>query len=247
MVNEISDVICYSMTMKNMIGIVDDEPRLRETLKSAFEKENYSVKSFEDGSQVIDQIQGLELLILDIIMPKMDGITLLKDIRSKGITIPVIFLTSRDEEFDRIIGLDLGADDYLTKPFSIRELMARVRAVLRRYSKNISSDSKKRVEYGDLMLDTESFIGYFRGQVLSLTVSEFRILESLAAQPGQVRSREQLLQTAYPEDQYFSDRSADCHIKRIRKKLKKLGETENLIETVYGIGYRLKISASAHA
>ncbi len=169
-------------------------------------------------------------------MPVMDGITLLRKLRENGIKTPVMFLTSRDEEFDKILGLELGADDYLCKPFSIKELVARLHVILRRY--NYSALDKKESESNILQsngikLNLLSYTAIVDQRDVSFTVTEFRLLKTFIEHKNQVLSREQLIQTAYPQDTYLNDRAIDCHIKRLRKKL-----PPSLIETIYGLGYK---------
>jgi two-component system response regulator ChvI len=154
-----------------------------------------------------------------------------------------MFLTSRDEEFDRVLGLELGADDYLCKPFSLRELTARVKVLFRRAGPRTperESDDEERIEVGFLRLDPRRVAAGWKGQPVRLTVTEFRILHALARQPGYVRSREQLLESAFPQDSYMSDRTVDCHIRRIRAKLEAIEPGFDGIETLYGLGYRLR-------
>lgn len=187
-----------------------------------------------------------DLYILDIMMPGMDGLTFFRRLRGRFPGLPVIFLTSRDEEFDRVLGLELGADDYLCKPFSMRELIARVHVILRRCGAETAvaappgSSAAAGVGHGEsvlqssgIVLDPSSFSAELEGRPLELTVTEFRILETFLRGKGRVLTIEQLVQAAYPEDTYLNDRAIDCHIKRLRKKI-----GAELIETVYGLGYR---------
>ena len=220
--------------------IADDDANLRETLRCALEREEFRVVAAAEGLAALSRMradEGIALAVLDVSMPRMDGFELLKELRRSGDDRPVIILTSRDEEFDRVLGLELGADDYLTKPFSIRELAARIKAVLRRSSTEGTHEARP-LRAGGLFLDEESFRASWEGHQLSLTITEFRILASLASRPGTVRTRESLIGTAFPDDGYQSDRAVDCHIKRLRKKLAQRGASEGAIETVYGLGYR---------
>jgi DNA-binding response OmpR family regulator len=231
------------------IAIIDDEEHLLVTLAQAFHREGFTVIPFSDGRAAWSEFEKElpDLVILDIVMPGMDGLELCRRIRSVSTTIPVIFLTSRDEEFDRVLGLELGADDYLCKPFSLRELVARVRVLLRRSA--VSSESREpspsdAVAAGPLLLDAERFTVSWKETPIKLTVTEFRILIALARMPGFVRSREDLLAAAFPQDSYMSDRTVDCHIKRIRKKLEDADPGFKAIETVYGLGYRWREDAT---
>jgi DNA-binding response OmpR family regulator len=228
------------------IAVVDDEEHLLVTLEQAFLKEGFAVKSYSDGRAAWSDMENNppDLVVLDIVMPGMDGLELCRKIRSISASLPVIFLTSRDEEFDRVLGLELGADDYLCKPFSLRELVARVRALLRRGAGSRTPSAEDIVAAGPLHLDAERFTVSWKGSSIKLTVTEFRILAALARMPGYVRSREDLLAAAFPQDSYMSDRTVDCHIKRIRKKLADADPGCDGIETVYGLGYRWREDAT---
>jgi DNA-binding response OmpR family regulator len=226
-----------------LVAIVDDEEHLRATVSKALRREGYRTSLYADG---VEAWEGFErslpdLLILDIIMPRMDGLELCRRVRAISRELPVMFLTSRDEEFDRVLGLELGADDYLCKPFSLRELVARVKVLLRRAGlRPVGREppADEPVATGALVLDTRKFTAEYSGRPVRLTVTEFRILASLAREPGVVRSREQLLADAFPQDAYMSDRTVDCHIKRIRKKMAEAAPGFDRIETLYGLGYR---------
>jgi two-component system response regulator ChvI len=231
------------------ITVVDDEEHLLTTLAQAFHREGFAVSSYSDGRAAWEEMENNlpDLVILDIVMPGMDGLELCRKIRSLSTALPVIFLTSRDEEFDRVLGLELGADDYLCKPFSLRELVARVRVLLRRSALaagNREQSPADTVAAGSLFLDAERFAVSWKGSPIKLTVTEFRILMALARRPGFVRSREDLLSAAFPQDSYMSDRTVDCHIKRIRKKITDADSGFDRIETVYGLGYRWREGAA---
>ncbi len=227
------------------IAIADDEQNIRTPLKAALQKEQFQVLEFENGQEAWNAIAQLDtaafpdLCILDIMMPEMDGLTLFRKIKEISPDTPVMFLTSRDDEFDKVLGLELGADDYLTKPYSIRELIARIHVILRRYGKAGKTDggTGRTIRCGDILLDTAAYTATRGGAELALTVTEFRLLEAFLANPKTVFTREQLIQRAYPDDTYMNDRAVDCHIKRLRKKV-----GAELIETVYGLGYRLSES-----
>jgi len=178
--------------------------------------------------------------VLDIIMPRMDGLELLRRIRSQSATLPVIFVTSRDEEIDRVLGLELGADDYLCKPFSMRELMARVKVLFRRLAlaAHPGDDAEQLLEVGRLTLDLRRYTAIWEGSPVPLTVTEFMILRALARRPGHVKTREQLMDEGYPHDTFVSDRTIDSHIKRLRKKFLAIDAGFDRIDTVYGLGYR---------
>jgi two-component system response regulator ChvI len=236
-----------------LIAIVDDEVRLCRTLAQAFQREGFRTCTFADGLEAWSAFEhGLpDLAVLDITMPRLDGLELCRRIRAVSQTLPVIFLTSRDEEFDRVLGLSIGADDYLCKPFSLRELVARVRVLFRRASlmsrpgspraaESPRSPGEEPVACGALRLDPQRLETSWQGVPVRLTVTEFRILASLAREPGVVRTREQLLASAFPLDAAMSDRTVDTHVKRIRRKLEDADAGFDDIEAVYGLGYRLK-------
>jgi two-component system response regulator ChvI len=231
-----------------LVAIVDDEAHLRTTLSKALRGEGYRTAVYADGADAWQSfaVSLPDLVILDIIMPRMDGLEVCRRIRSVSQLLPVMFLTSRDEEFDKVLGLELGADDYLCKPFSLRELAARVKVLFRRggprpLEKEREPETVEALSVGLLELDTRRFTASWKGSALRLTVTEFRILHALARQPGYVRTREQLLAEAFPHDAYMSDRTIDCHIRRIRGKLEERDPGFDGIETLYGLGYRLRM------
>ena len=228
------------------IALVDDEKKVRMAIKPALKHEGFDIVEFANGQEAFDNIEKeslSDLYVLDIMMPVMDGITLLRKLREKGITTPVMFLTSKDEEFDKVLGLELGADDYLCKPFSIRELIARIHVILRRYktaSKQVQPASKI-IEAGPITLNELSYTATLDGQSLNLTVTEFRLLHAFMKHSEEVLSRDKLIEICYPDDTYLNDRAVDCHIKRLRKKLSVCTKTQDCIETVYGLGYRFSL------
>lgn len=229
------------------VAVVDDEAGVREAVGYALQQAGYTVSTFRDGAEALDawKQQLPDLLVLDILMPRIDGLELCRSVRSRSDSLPVIFLSSKDEEIDRVLGLELGADDYLCKPFSVRELVARVRALerrlkqLRRAAKGEAIGESTALVHGDLSLDCDALHVRWRGTPVSLTVTEFRLLETLVRNAGAVLSREQLLNAAYPDDVYVTERSVDSHIRRIRKKFEATGAAFEHISAVYGAGYRL--------
>jgi DNA-binding response OmpR family regulator len=227
----------------NRIAVVDDEKNIRETIRLALERDGHAVSAYANGEDAWHAFQEAapELLILDIMMPRMDGIELCRRVRAIPSDVPVIFLSSRDDEIDRVLGLDSGGDDYVCKPFGMRELTARVRAALRRNAPRSVELPAARfsIAAGELELDGERYLVRCGGHEVSLTVTEFRMLRSLAEAPGVVRTREQLMRSAFPEDTWPNDRAADSHVKRIRAKLDEAHAGFNGIEAVYGLGYRL--------
>jgi two-component system response regulator ChvI len=226
-----------------LIALVDDEESLRETVGFALRREGYRVESFADGLAAWQSFERSlpDLAILDVLMPRMDGLELCRRLRALSERLPILFLTSRDEEFDRVLGLELGADDYLCKPFSMRELAARVKVLLRRAAHRQAPPDEERVlEAGRLRLDLARYQAFWNGAPVPLTVTEFTLLHALARRPGHVKTRAQLLEEGYPHDAYASDRTIDSHVKRLRKKLAEADPSSDAIETVYGLGYRFR-------
>jgi two-component system, OmpR family, response regulator len=225
--------------MAEHILVVDDDPHIREVVEFALKKAGFSVTSASNGASGLESFSEKkpDLVILDILMPEMDGTEVCDKIRLTSKT-PIIFLTSVDEEVDRILGLERGADDYVTKPFSPRELVARVKAVLRRYKtgeQELPSDAV--VNHGPIRIDQNRYRAFWEENEVTLTVTEFRVLQALLTFPGKVYSRDELMDRAYPDGAVVSDRTIDSHVKRIRRKFEEVGGTP--IETVHGIGYRI--------
>ncbi len=227
--------------MSPKILIADDENSVREGVALALRRECFCVESYADGKSAWEALRegDFALAILDISMPLLEGTAVLSRVRAARLRVPVIFLTSRDEEIDRIAGLESGADDYIAKPFSMGELIARVRAVLRR-SALPAGPAVTDASGSALLLCAERLQAFWRGRELSLTLTEFRMLERLLHRPGEIVSRDGLMQYAFPLDSFTSERSADSHIKRLRKKLSSAGAPESCIETMYGAGYRFR-------
>ena len=226
-----------------LIALVDDEESLRETVGFALRREGYRVESFADGLAAWQSFERSlpDLAILDVLMPRMDGLELCRRLRALSERLPILFLTSRDEEFDRVLGLELGADDYLGKPFSMRELAARVKVLLRRAAHRQAPPEEERVlDAGRLRLDLARYQAFWNSVPVPLTVTEFTLLHALARRPGHVKTRAQLLEEGYPHDAYASDRTIDSHVKRLRKKLAEADPASDAIETVYGLGYRFR-------
>jgi len=229
------------------IALVDDDRNILTSLRMALESEGYKTQTYNDGSSALEGLTGNppDLAILDIKMPRMDGMELLRRLRQMT-EMPVIFLTSKDEEIDELFGLKMGADDYIRKPFSQRLLVERVKVVLRRAAPreaaSAATDSAKVLERGKLKLDSERHTCEWDGKQVTLTVTEFLILQSLAQRPGVVKSRDALMDAAYDDQVYVDDRTIDSHIKRLRKKFKQVDDSFDVIETLYGVGYRFKES-----
>ena len=229
------------------VAIVDDEANIRETVAFALKREGYDVAMFPDGAEAWTAFDETlpDVIVLDILMPRMDGLELCRKIRSISETVPIIFLTSRDDEVDRVLGLELGADDYLGKPFSTRELIARVRVLLRRSARRATParDDETVLTVGSLELDPQRFIVRWKGHPIDLTVTEFLMLQALVRHPGHVKTRQQLTRDGYPHDNYVSERTIDSHVKRIRKKFEAVDPEFDRIDTVYGMGYRFQPEA----
>jgi DNA-binding response OmpR family regulator len=229
----------------SVVAVVDDEDNIRETVAFALRREGYPVEQYGTGLEAwrVFQHKLPGLVILDITMPEMDGLELCRRIRAVSETIPIIFLTSRDEELDRVLGLEIGADDYLCKPFSMRELLARVKVLFRRAAIDHGATrpaADAPVQHGDLELDLQRYTVRWKGLPINLTVTEFMMLHALVRHPGHVKTRKQLHQDGYPHDAYVSDRTIDSHIKRVRRKFEEVDETFDRVDTVYGLGYRWK-------
>ncbi len=229
--------------MPEKIALVDDDRNILTSVSMALEAEGFDVTTYNNGEEAYDGLNrtAVDLAVLDIKMPRMDGMELLKQLRENN-DLPVIFLTSKDDEIDELLGLRLGADDYITKPFSQRLLIERIRAVIRRKTPiETEEDSKKVLTRGDLLLDPTRHLCTWKGAHVNLTVTEFLLLEALARRPGHVKNRDQLIDAAYGEHIYVDDRTIDSHIKRLRRKFKAVDPEFSEIETLYGIGYRYQV------
>ncbi|WP_128254718.1 response regulator transcription factor [Falsirhodobacter deserti] len=225
------------------IALVDDDRNILTSVSMTLEAEGFVVETFSDGQSALDAFirRAPDLAVLDIKMPRMDGMDLLQRLRRHS-SLPVIFLTSKDDEIDEILGLRMGADDYMRKPFSQRLLVERIRAVLRRHEARQMppepADDRHLLERGGLRMDALRHAVTWREQEVSLTVTEFLLLQAMAERPGFVKTRDQLMQAAYQNEVHVDDRTIDSHIKRLRKKLRMADPTFSAIETLYGIGYR---------
>jgi two-component system, OmpR family, response regulator ChvI len=227
------------------IALVDDDRNILASVSIALEGEGYRVQTYNDGLAALEGLKNNppDMAIFDIKMPRMDGMELLRRLRQKS-DLPVIFLTSKDEEIDELFGLKMGADDFIRKPFSQRLLVERVKAILRRASPKEAAAQKeteaKILERGHLRMDPERHACTWKGEQVTLTVTEFLILQALATRPGVVKSRNALMDAAYDDQVYVDDRTIDSHIKRLRKKFKQADDDFEMIETLYGVGYRFK-------
>ncbi|MGR3463968.1 response regulator transcription factor [Limimaricola sp.] len=226
------------------IALVDDDRNILTSVSMTLEAEGFEVETYNDGQQALDAFNKKlpDMAVLDIKMPRMDGMDLLQRLRQKT-QMPVIFLTSKDDEIDEVLGLRMGADDYVKKPFSQRLLVERIRTLLRRQDAisgetvEVSEDNKV-MERGQLTMDPLRHAVSWKGRDVSLTVTEFLLLQALAQRPGFVKSRDQLMDVAYDDQVYVDDRTIDSHIKRLRKKMRNADPDFSAIETLYGIGYR---------
>ncbi|KIC41744.1 MAG: response regulator transcription factor [Ruegeria sp.] len=227
------------------IALVDDDRNILTSVSMTLEAEGFEVETYNDGQAALDAFNKKlpDMAVLDIKMPRMDGMDLLQRLRQKT-QMPVIFLTSKDDEIDEVLGLRMGADDYVKKPFSQRLLVERIRALLRRQeategdASNVNAGDAKVMERGELRMDPLRHAVTWKGNDVSLTVTEFLLLQALAQRPGFVKSRDQLMDVAYDDQVYVDDRTIDSHIKRLRKKMRAADPEFSAIETLYGIGYR---------
>ena len=224
--------------MSEKIILIDDDNNILTSVSVALKAEGWEVETYNDSEQGLIELQRNtpDIAILDIKMPKLDGMEVLKKLRESN-DVPVIFLTSKDDEIDEAIGLRMGADDYITKPFSQKLLIERIRAVLRRSSYKNNDVSDKLIQRNNLSLDPDRHLCKWKGEEIRLTVTEFLILYSLAQRPGLVKNRDQLIDTAYGETIYVDDRTIDSHIKRMRRKFRVFDKDFDHIETLYGVGY----------
>jgi two-component system response regulator ChvI len=230
--------------MSASIALVDDDRNILTSVSIALQAEGFIVRIYSDGEAALKAFaeNAPDLVVLDIKMPKIDGMEVLRRLREKS-QIPVIFLTSKDDELDEALGLAMGADDYIAKPFSLRLLIARIRAILRRTeagsgASNEEQPPAERLVRGRLDMDPARHKVLWGGNEVVLTVTEFMILEALAQRPGFVKSRDQLMDAAYQDDVYVDDRTIDSHIKRLRRKFRQVDPEFKAIETLYGVGYR---------
>lgn len=230
------------MAQEQLILVVDDDPHILEVVRFALEKGGFRTAEAGDGREALARFHELkpDLIILDVMMKEMDGTDVCRSIRAVS-SVPIVFLSSKDDEIDRIIGLELGGDDYVSKPFSPRELVARVRAVLRRSAAAAPAAAPPQpagtVKYGRLVIDSDRFQAFWGERQVVLTVTEFGILRTLLGYPGKVFTRDELIAGAYSHDNYITDRTIDSHVRRIRRKFNDAGGDP--VETVHGVGYKL--------
>ncbi len=227
------------------IALVDDDRNILTSVSIALEAEGYRINTYADGVSALAGFQTAppDVAILDIKMPRMDGMETLRRLRQKS-DLPVILLTSKEEEMDELFGFKMGADDFIRKPFSHRLLVERIKVLLRRSTAKDSAPTKEAagnvLERGELRMDPERHTCTWKNEPVTLTVTEFLILQALASRPGVVKSRNALMDVAYDEDVYVDDRTIDSHVKRLRRKFKARDVGFDMVETLYGIGYRFK-------
>ena len=219
------------------ILIVEDEPKLAALLADYLQASSYETQTVTDGREVVPLVKATapDLILLDLMLPGLDGLDVCRELRTFT-DVPIIMVTARVEEIDRLLGLEIGADDYICKPYSPREVVARVRAILRRIHRRTDSPAAP-----GLTIDEEQYRAIFNGQLLELTPVEFRLLKTLAAAPGRVYSRQQLLDNLYADHRVVTDRTVDSHIKNLRRKLQQASPDQELIQSIYGVGYKLEL------
>ncbi len=231
--------------MEKKVLVVDDERPIVEILKINLQKEGYSVFEAYDGEEAVNKALTVEpdLILLDVMLPKLDGFSVCKKIREKS-SVPILMLTAREEELDKVLGLELGADDYITKPFSIRELMARVKANMRR-SEAAAEEKQKKTEdelrIGDFVLDFNRYELYKNGELVDLTIREFDLIKFLASKPGKVFSRQNLLESVWDYEYYGDVRTVDVTVRRLREKVEDDPSEPKVIMTKRGVGYYFQI------
>ncbi|MEM6621104.1 MAG: response regulator transcription factor [Pseudomonadota bacterium] len=225
--------------MGHSILVVDDDPHIREVVCFALDKAGMTTRAAPDGAAALGltEAEPPDLIVLDINMPEMDGLELCRQLRRSS-DVPILFLSSRDEEIDRVLGLELGADDYVTKPFSPRELVARINAILKRARSGPSDEPETKVKLGLLEVDPTEHRAFWDGDEVQLTATEFQMLLVMAKQPRRVFTRDDLMKAVYAPGIHVSDRTLDSHVRHVRAKLASFG-AEGLIETVHGVGFRL--------
>src|SRR5881409_3340992 len=224
------------------ILLVDDEDAVQKLLTYPLEREGYRVVSARDGQEALDRFasENPDLVVLDITLPRLDGLEVCKQLRARSM-VPIIMLTARDDELDKVVGLELGADDYITKPFSIREFRSRVRALLRRVAaQRAGPPPEELIERGELTIDSGKRTVEIRGEQAQLTYVEFELLRTLAAHPGRVYTRRMLLEALWGDADYRDPRTIDVHVRHIREKIEHEAKEPELILTVRGVGYRFR-------
>ena len=228
--------------MRHKILIVEDEIKIANVLVEFLQPAGFAVECCHDGAEALDHFESFapDLIVLDLMLPNVDGLTIAQQVRANS-RVPIIMLTAKVDEIDRLLGLELGADDYICKPFSPREVVARVRTILRRVSHQLSvAERTDHCEYGEIKIDQGRFECTVQGEVIELTPVEFRMVSTLVSKPGRVFSRANLMSAAYPDNRIVSDRTIDSHIKNIRRKLSLEGKVSDNVHSIYGVGYKLE-------
>lgn len=223
------------------VVVVEDEPKIAELVADYLKNSGFNVTILYEGSQAVETIRAREpdFLILDLMIPGKDGLTICKEVRQFS-NLPIMMLTAKADEIDRLIGLEVGADDYVCKPFSPREVVSRVRTILRRVQGPPVEINDKEISYRNVTLHVDRFQCVVEGQRIDLTPVEFRMLKGLISHPGRVYSREKLIDLAYDDNRIVSDRTIDTHVKNLRKKLPRTDNGEDLIHSIYGVGYKIE-------
>jgi two-component system response regulator BaeR len=223
------------------IMVVEDEPKIAQLLVDYLQRDGFRVTVLSDGVHAVEMIREREpgFLILDLMLPGKDGLTICREVRQFS-SLPIMMLTAKVDEIDRLIGLELGADDYVCKPFSPREVVARVRTIQRRLQQQPVAATDSELSYRDITLDIDKYQCRVQGQRIELTPVEFKMLRGLVSQPGRVFSRDQLMDLSYTDERVVSDRTIDTHVKNLRKKLSQPGDEEELIHSIYGVGYKIE-------
>lgn len=223
------------------IIVVEDEPKIAQILTDYLKNDGYRVTVLEDGTRAVEVIKAHNpaFVILDLMLPGKDGLTICKEIRQFS-QVPVMMLTAKIDEIDRLIGLELGADDYVCKPFMPREVVARVRTILRRVQGPAVTATDKAINYRHVKLELDRHRCISNGEIIELTPVEFRVLQTLMSHPGRVFSRDSLMDSCYPDRRIVSYRTIDTHVKNLRKKLSQAGASDELIHSIYGIGYKIE-------
>ncbi len=228
------------MSSKNII-VVEDEPKIAKLLEDYLTRDGFDVVVLHDGSNAVETIKDCNpaLVLLDLMLPGKDGLTICRELRQSS-NLPIIMLTAKIDEIDRLLGLELGADDYVCKPFSPREVVARVRTILRRVRQQPVVAKENELRYRNVTMHIDQFQCVVDGQPAELTAVEFRLLQALMSQPGRVFSRDNLMKQCYADNRVVSDRTIDSHVKNLRKKFAKAVDGEELIHSIYGVGYKIE-------
>jgi len=222
------------------ILVVEDEPKIAQILVDYLQREDFNVIVLNEGTHAVEKVRSLQptFLILDLMLPGKDGLAICREVRQFS-NLPIMMLTAKVDEIDRLVGLELGADDYVCKPFSPREVVARIRTILRRVDVRTETPSENQLKYGDIALSLDRFECMVRDQRIDLTPVEFKILQGFISRPGHVFSRDRLMDIAYADERVVSDRTIDTHVKNLRRKLAAALDSDEVIHSIYGVGYKI--------